>query len=96
MFNRFGRRAFRVFNNTNRKFGAGPVHDPVPDPFWTRLGFSMQVIAYLWIFHRMKEDKGQLFGLYKPWEDDHHHDHVHYEYDDVGKPRIVQHEDGDH
>jgi hypothetical protein len=29
------------------------------------LGKCMLVSCYLWIFYRIKEDKGQLFGLYK-------------------------------
>ena len=100
MFNRFGRNTFRMFYGTRRNFGAGGnVTDPKPDPFYTNLGFGMQVIAYLWIFHRMKEDKGQLFGLYKPWHHEHDHSHIHYEWDDSegnGKPKLVDHDDDEH
>ena len=36
----------------------------------------MLVSCYLWIMYRMKEDKGQLFGMYKPWEHPHEHGHA--------------------
>ena len=47
--------------------------------------------AYLWVFYKFKEDKGQLFGYYKPWLHEHEHKHYHFVKDnEYAHPRLVE------
>lgn len=50
-------------------------HGPHVPAGYDLLGKLCLVTAYLWIFHRLKEDNGQLFGFYQPWLHPHEHDH---------------------
>ena len=81
VFNRMGgmRRAMRAAmpQQQRRNFGASGGEPHVPEGY-DMLGKVMLVSCYLWIFYRIKEDKGQLFGLYKPWEHEHEHTHMHF------------------
>jgi hypothetical protein len=46
--------------------------------------------------YQARENKGQLFGLYQPWLHEHHHDHVHYEQEDLSNgPKLAEHHDDD-
>jgi len=67
------------FRNITRSFGAGGHghgHDELHVPvFYDNLGRVCLIFAYLWIMYRFKEDKGQLFGFYKPWLEEHEHEH---------------------
>ena len=71
-------------------------HDePHVPKFYDKLGKFCLLTCYLWIFHRLREDKGQLFGLYKPWEHEHEHSHLEYQLsDDHGAaPTLAEHEE---
>lgn len=57
--------------------------EPHVPEFYDRLGKFMLITAYLWIFYRLKEDKGQLFGFYQPWLHEHEHEEV-PNYQDAG------------
>jgi hypothetical protein len=62
--------------------GHGGPHIP---EFHDNLGKFCLVSAFLWIFFRAKENKGQIFGWYLPWLHEHEHLHLHYmEGGDVG------------
>jgi hypothetical protein len=105
--------ATRSFGNSRATFGGHAPHDshghddhghghghhdePHVPEFYDKLGRGCLIFAYLWIFYRIKEDKGQLFGLYKPWLDEHHHEHIEYHLEEVGTmPLLVTHDDHDH
>jgi len=82
---------FLYFHHRRRAFGAGGGSgEPHVPEGYDKLGKIMLVSCYLWIFYRMKEDKGQLFGLYKPWEHPHEHSHVQYEKSGTGPPMPVE------
>lgn len=51
------------------------AHEPHVSHGHELVGKILLVGTYLWIFYKLKEDKGQLFGLYKPWEHEHEHEH---------------------
>lgn len=73
--------------------GHGHSDEPHVPEFYDKLGKGCLIAAYLWIFYRFKQDKGQLFGIYKPWLDEHHHEHIEYQFEGTGDyPAIVQHE----
>ncbi len=74
----------------------GHHDEPHVPEFYDKLGKGCLIVAYLWIFYRVKEDKGQLFGMYKPWLDEHHHEHIEYQFEGHGEvPVIVKHDDHD-
>ena len=85
MFSRAASQAFRrAASNVGgtRKFGAGaPVtletlHAPEG---YKKIGTFVLLTGYLWIMYRLKEDKGALFGMYKPWLHPHEHaEHTHF------------------
>lgn len=63
---------------TVQRFGSSSgghhAHDEPHIPvFHARLGKSCLIATYLWIMYRIKEDKGQSFGLYQPWLHEHEH-----------------------
>lgn len=65
--------------------GHGDHHGPHIPEFHDNLGKFCLVSAFLWIFYRAKENKGQIFGWYAPWLHEHEHLHLHYvEGGDVG------------
>lgn len=105
MFSRVFRRT-SISNFARRKFG-GSDHghhrpgefNPHPDAFYTQVSKGILVIMYLWILYRFKEDRGQLFGYYKPWEHEHHHEHIEYELGGVAgdsMPTLKDHDDDEH
>ena len=53
-------------------------HGPHIPVFHDNLGKFCLVSAFVWIFYRAKENKGQLFGWYAPWLHEHEHLHLHY------------------
>ncbi len=57
---------------SKRSFASGHGHHGphVPEGY-DKLGKFCLVVTYLWIFYKLKEDKGQLFGFYKPWLHEH-------------------------
>lgn len=84
-----------------RHFGAGGGHGhhgPHVPEFHDKLGKACLVAAFFWIMYRAKENKGQLFGIYRPWEHEHEHEHLHFvEGGDQGDamPTLEEHEDDD-
>ena len=54
------------------------AHEPHVPEFYGKLGKVCLVSTYLWFFYRLKQDNGQLFGFYKPWLHEHHHEHLHF------------------
>jgi hypothetical protein len=71
--------------------GHGGPH--VPEGY-DKAGKFCLLTAYLWVFYKFKEDKGQLFGYYQPWLHEHEHDHHVYESEGTGKAgRYVQHDE---
>jgi hypothetical protein len=51
----------------------------VPEGY-AKLGKFCLVVTYLWVFYKLKEDKGQLFGFYKPWLHEHEHEeHIQFQ-----------------
>lgn len=48
--------------------------EPHVPEFYDKLGKFMLITTYLWVFYRLKEDKGQLFGFYQPWLHEHAHE----------------------
>lgn len=93
---RFTSRVVSQIKN-RRNFGAGPVSEPHESTFHKNLGKFMLVSTYLWIFYRVKEDNGQLFGLYQPWLHPHEHSHHKYEYGETMAtiPTPVEHHHDD-
>lgn len=78
----FGRvihqRAARTNMLTNKRcMGGGGGGPHVPEGY-ARLGQFCLVSCWFWILYRAKENRGQLFGLYLPWLDEHEHHHYHY------------------
>lgn len=68
----------RVRHGSGGGHGHGGHHEPKV-PYWhEKVGRALLISTYLWIFWRLKEDKGQLFGLYKPWEHEHEHHDPHH------------------
>jgi hypothetical protein len=80
-----------------RKFGSnGHHHEPQVPVFHDRLGKGCLVVCFLWIMYRFKEDKGQMFGFYKPWLHEHHHEHIQYTEGGLAgdaMPLLVEHGD---
>lgn len=72
----------------NRSFDLPEAHAAV--------GKFYMVLASLWVMYMFKEDRGKLFGFYKPWLD-HHHDHSHHlsykEEDLLAMPVLEEHHD---
>ena len=65
----------------------------VPE-FYGKLGKICLVATYLWFFYRLKQDNGQLFGLYKPWLHEHEHEHFHFIDNGVDAvPSLEEHDD---
>lgn len=64
-------------NISRRQFasGHGHVHGPHVPEAHALVGKCLLIMTYLWVMYRLKEDKGQLFGFYKPWLHEHEHDH---------------------
>lgn len=60
-----------------RNMGGGGGEPHVPEGY-DKLGTFCLVSAFFWIMYRGKENRGQLFGLYLPWLDEHDHHHLHY------------------
>ena len=92
----------KSFRSVTRSFGSGGHghghgHDEPQVPvFYDKLGKFCLVTAYLWIMYRFKEDKGQLFGFYKPWLEEHDHDHHHFVDRGLDKaPTIVEEDEDD-
>ena len=69
---------FKTSRTLFRNFGAGHHHGPHVPEFYEKLGKVCLITAYLWIFYKLKEDNGQIFGYYKPWLHEHEHEHYHY------------------
>ena len=84
----------------SRRFGGhghGHSNEPHAPEFHTKLGKAFLVATYFWIFYRMKEDKGQLFGLYYPWLDEHEHEHTPtYQSEDHHLPDVAVHHHDNH
>ena len=83
MFNRRGLnnlsatigRFSRKFGGSSHGDGHGHGHEDFHVPeFHAKLGKVVLVTTYLWILYRFKEDRGQIFGLYKPWLYEHHNE----------------------
>lgn len=93
-------RSFRKVNTFKLgqkvRFGSGHHGPHVPETY-DKIGKACMVVAFFWIFHRLKEDKGQLFGLYQPWLEPHHHEHVHYKHTETGDgmPELEEHDHDD-
>jgi hypothetical protein len=90
----------KSFRNLTRSFGAGGHghgHDELHVPeVYDRVGKGLLIFAYLWIMYRFKEDKGQIFGFYKPWLDEHEHEHHRFIDTAMDKaPTYVEEEDED-
>jgi hypothetical protein len=72
--------SFRNYTRTSRPLfgGSGGHHGGHDEPhvpeFHAKLGKALMCFTFLWIFYRAKQDKGQLFGLYYPWLDEHEHE----------------------
>jgi hypothetical protein len=77
-------KSFKFSHYNKRNFGSGGGHggpghhEPHIPVFHDRLGKFCLVSAFVWIFYRAKENKGQLFGLYHPWLHEHEHEHFHF------------------
>lgn len=82
-FINYNRKSFR---NLTRSFGAGGRghgHDELHVPeVYDKVAKGLLIFAYLWIMYRFKEDKGQIFGFYKPWLEE--HEHKHHRFIDTG------------
>lgn len=69
-------------------------HEPHVPEFYGKLGKFCLVSTYLWFFYRLKQDNGQLFGLYQPWLHEHHHEHLHFVDNGAGEiPQLEEHDD---
>jgi hypothetical protein len=44
------------------------------NPFGERVGEVFGTIAWLWVFHRFRQDGKVLLGMEHPWEHGHSHD----------------------
>lgn len=72
------------------------AHEPHVPEFYGALGKFCLVSTYLWFFYRLKQDNGQLFGLYQPWLHEHHHEHLHYVDGGAGEaPQLEEHDHDD-
>jgi hypothetical protein len=74
--------------------GHGHAHEPHIPEGYNKLGKFVLVSGFFWIMYRAKENKGQLFGLYYPWE--HEHEHTHHHYTSEGEdtmPKLEEHEE---
>ena len=94
-FGRFSRKFGGSSNGHGHGHGHGHEDFHVPE-FHAKLGKVVLVSTYLWILYRFKEDRGQIFGIYKPWLHEHHHEHLHYtesENEGDSMPILVEHED---
>ncbi len=69
-------------------------HEPHVPEFYGKLGKFCLVSTYLWFFYRLKQDNGQLFGLYQPWLHEHHHEHLNFIDAGAGDmPELEEHEE---
>lgn len=77
--------------------GAHHAHEPHIPKFYGQLGKVCLVSTYLWFFYRLKQDNGQLFGMYKPWLHEHEHgEHLHFIDNGVDTiPSLEEHEHDD-
>jgi hypothetical protein len=81
---------------TKRLFSDHSHDGPHVPEGYAKLGKFCLVITYLWVFYKLKEDKGQLFGFYKPWLHEHEHEeHVQFQGIVGEMPTIADDEDGD-
>ena len=62
---------------------------------YDKVGKFLLVTAYLWIMYKIREDKGQLIGLYQPWLHEHEHEHLHYIETADGMPELVGDDEDD-
>ena len=70
---------------TRRGFAGGnDHHGPHVPEGYKMLGDGVLLVGWLWIMYRLKKDNGLLFGLYKPWLEEHHHEHIHYVATEMG------------
>lgn len=58
--------------------GHGASHGPHIPEGYAKIGKFVLVSGFFWIMYRAKENRGQLFGLYAPWLDEHEHTHHHF------------------
>jgi hypothetical protein len=74
--------------------GGGQPHVP---EFHNKLANFCLLSAWFWIMYQAKENKGQIFGLYAPWEHPHEHGpHLHYEKESAqAAPILAEAEDDD-
>jgi hypothetical protein len=85
----------------SRTFGAHAGghghHGPHVPEGYEKIGSFVLLVGYLWIMYRLKEDKGQLFGLYKPWLHEHEHEHHHFELSQIDQvPQLAEHDHDEH
>jgi hypothetical protein len=68
---------------------SNPLGLRAPEPH-TTIGKYLLITAFLWFFYQAKENKGAIFGFYKPWLHEHEHTHFHYEKGELGsRPKYV-------
>jgi hypothetical protein len=95
------RRIARSFGGASHGSGAhGHGHDePHAPEGHKKVGSVFLIFTYFWVMYRLKEDKGQLFGLYYPWLDEHEHEHNEHKFSEVefggGVPERIEPEDHD-
>jgi len=69
------------FQYARRQFSSGHhdahhhSHEPHISKGHTQVGKALLVGTYLWVLFKLKQDNGQLFGLYRPWLHEHEHEH---------------------
>jgi hypothetical protein len=69
-------------------------HEPHAPEFHTKLGKLILVSAFLWILFRAKENNGQILGYNLPWEQEHHHEHIHFKDNEtVDSIPVLEHEE---
>ncbi len=79
---------------SSRLFSDHSHHGPHVPEGYAKLGKCCLVLTYLWVFYRLKEDKGQLFGFYKPWLHEHEHEHhVQYKYQEIDEMPVFADDD---
>lgn len=90
----FGKSALPVAPRRYMGGGGGGNEPHVPE-FHDKLGKFCLTLTFLWIFYRAKENRGQLFGMYLPWLDNHHHAHLHFVNSETNDtmPQLSEHEE---
>ena len=69
----------RSFSGGHHKTPGAATYSAGESPkFHANLSKGLFVLTYLWIMYQFKEDKGKLFGFYKPWLEEHEHEHEHH------------------